>query len=235
MRNKPGVEWAYCTFGFVLLGEIITRVLGRNVYDFIEKEILEPCGMKDSFFPDHPLRNEAEREARIAALKRFNVRDAAKEKEVAYLLAVASGEKKPKPSPFDGVPMTGSNLVSTAQDLNRFGVMLLNNGTIDGKRILGRRTVTRMTENYTNQGIQDFCWNAGGAYRMYGLGPDTRRTADSLYSDGTFFHEGAGACSLIIDPEERLVASWFVPFSKPNAWLPHGLYSASAIMWSGLK
>ena len=91
-----------------------------------------------------------------------------------------------------------------------------------------------MTENYTNEKNIDWCWGAPGVYRQYGLGPDTRRTADNLYSPSTFFHEGAGACALVIDPEERLVASWFVPFVN-GVWNSGPLYNAAAVMWSGLK
>ncbi|NLN64402.1 MAG: hypothetical protein GX144_03130 [Clostridiaceae bacterium] len=56
----------------------------------------------------------------------------------------------------------------------------------------------------------------------------------SLYTKGTFFHEGSGACSLIIDPFEKLVAAWFVPWVN-DKWCAHGLYNAAAVMWSGLE
>jgi hypothetical protein len=73
----------------------------------------------------------------------------------------------------------------------------MNQGSLDGVRVLGRRAVARMVENYTLPEIRDYAWGAGGVHRDYALGPDKRRTADSLYSASAFFHEGAGACCLL--------------------------------------
>jgi CubicO group peptidase (beta-lactamase class C family) len=230
LRSKPGAEWAYSTFGFVVLGEVISRVSGVNCHDFIAREILEPCGMADTFFPNPRAADPAIRARMAAFARRMNAKDEDDEKKIAALM----GDGPAEPSPWDAMPRTGGGLWSTAADLNRFGVMLLNGGSLDGKRILGRRAVARMTELYTGPDVRDFCWGAGGVRRDYALGPDRRRTADSLYSDKSFFHEGAGGCCLIVDPEERLVASWFVPFTG-GVWRPQGLYNASAIIWSGLK
>jgi serine-type D-Ala-D-Ala carboxypeptidase len=223
LRTKPGTEWAYSSFGFVILGEVIKRVSGMTAERFIETKLTEPCGMNDTFFIDSP--EDAKR-----YLARCNVRDPRIEEENAEM---ASTDKREK-TPFDDVPHTGGGLVSTASDLNRFGVMLMDGGTFEGKRVIGRRTVARMTETCTTEKNVDWCWGAPGSYRQYALGPDTRRTADNLYSASTFFHEGAGGCALVIDPEERLVASWFVPFVN-GAWHAGPLYSAAAVMWSGLK
>lgn len=230
LRTKPGTEWAYCSFGFCILGEVINRVTGRSVHDFIETELLAPCGMDDTFIPrEHP-ENDVERANIKKFLARGNSRDKRDDRENADL--AMGGELKK--TPFDTVPRTGGGLVSTAGDLNRFGVMLMNGGTFEGKRVIGRRTVARMTETYTTEKNIDWCWGAPGSYRQYALGPDTRRTADNLYSPSTFFHEGAGACALVIDPEERLVASWFVPLVN-GVWHSAPLYNAAAVMWSGLK
>jgi len=50
MRKNPGEEWAYCSFGFVILGEVITRVSGQFANDYILEHIIKPCGMKDTGF-----------------------------------------------------------------------------------------------------------------------------------------------------------------------------------------
>lgn len=46
-------------------------------------------------------------------------------------------------------------------------------------------------------------------------------------------HEGAGSCSLVIDPAEQLAAAWFVPY-RPGEWYAEGLWNVSNIIWSGL-
>jgi CubicO group peptidase (beta-lactamase class C family) len=230
MRTKPGAEWAYCSFGFCILGEVVTRASGVNVHEFIEREIIKPCGLVDTVFGRQKPKSEAEREKLTGLMKRLAIHD---EEEEGQLAEAVEGKER-APSPFDSVPDTGGGLLSTARDLNRFGTMLLNSGSLDGKRILGRRTVIRMTETYTGPEIRDHCWGAGGVHRPYALGPDRRRNADNLYSESFFFHEGAGGCALIIDPEERMVASWFVPFVG-GIWRGAAVYNTGAVIWSGLE
>jgi serine-type D-Ala-D-Ala carboxypeptidase len=229
MRREPGTEWMYNTFGYLILGELISRASGMDCHEYIRKEIIEPCGMADTgFLPVTPERGGADR---LLALKgRMVFRGADDEKWIDALIADGrKGAAPARPLP----PGTGGGLWSTAADLNRFGVMLMNLGTIDGKRVLGRRTVLRMTENYTLPEIRDWCWGAGGPHRDYALGPDRRRTAESLYSGETFYHEGVGPCALIVDPEERLVASYFT-LAKEGAWVAEATYNTAAVIWSGL-
>lgn len=219
IRKKPGEEWAYCSFGYVILGEIISRVSGVFANDYIMENIVMPCEMNDTAF-----------DLTVEHAKRFLISSERREKRINSFLA---GEKED-----DGVwakiPSTAGGLHSTVLDINKFGIMLLNNGTYNGKRILGRKAVEKMTALYTTPDIKDYCWGAGGVTRLYGLGPDLRNNLASLYSKGTYFHEGAGGCCLIVDPVEKLVAAWFIPFCN-DVWCAHALYNASAIMWSGLK
>lgn len=130
------------------------------------------------------------------------------------------------------IPATGGGMMSSAYDLTKFGNMMLNMGRLDGTRILGRKTVEKMT---TNQlfGIPDYCWDGDNPSRSYGIGFDIRPGIAYHYSDGTYMHEGAGACSLIMDPVEDMVASWFVPFAD-DEWHAEALYNVTNIIWSGL-
>ncbi len=231
MHARPGKEWAYCSFGYCILGEVVTRVSGMDVHEFIKKELFDPCGMSSSTFLRSRPSDPAERAGMKAIYERSVVRDKDTEDEIADFL-----EGKPhESSAFGAVPRTAGGIVSTLQDLIKFGDMLLNRGTTrEGKRILGRRTVGRMTERYTGSEIRDYCWGAGGIERPYALGPDKRRTADNLYSPSYYFHEGAGGCALVIDPEERMVGTWFVPFVD-GQWRPAAVYNTGAVAWSGLK
>lgn len=220
LYKNPGEEWAYCSFGYVILGEIITRVSGVFAHDYIVENIVKPCGLKDTGFT--PTREQA---------LRMNIQNKYREER---LLSFLNG-KKQDDSIWSKIPSTGGGMFSTAYDLNKFGMMLLNNGTTyEGTRIIGRKAVEKMTSFYLTGDIKDYCWNAGGVPRLYGLGPDMRYNLTTFYTKGTYFHEGAGACCLIIDPFEKLVASWFVPFTS-YTWHAHALFNVAAIIWSGLK
>jgi CubicO group peptidase (beta-lactamase class C family) len=223
MRMKPGEEWAYCTFGFYILGEVITRISGQFANDYIMEHIVKPCGLKDTLF------DYAHKE--IAA--RANIMNDWVEKSVVALLD-GTYEESEEEKFWKKLPGTGGDMFSTAYDLCRFGTMLQQGGYIDGDRILGRKAIEKMTTLYTTPNIRDYCWNAGGPYREYGLGPDMRCNDASIYTKGTYFHEGAGGCCLMIDPKEKLVAAWFIPFVN-DVWSAEPLYNAAAVMWSGLK
>lgn len=236
--NKPGKEWAYCSFGFTLLGEIIHRVTGMNAETYIRKVILEPCGMSSSGFINEFARGELPEDFVKDFSSRLYIQNDGSEKFLEELKNYVPGKWYESLGGDDklwfSVPGTAGGMFSTVEDLNKFGRMLLNGGkNDDGKRVIGRKAIERMTMNYTPEDIKDFCWGAGGNYRMYALGPDTRWNADSHFSKGSFFHEGAGACCLLVDPVEKMVASWFIPWAK-EGWFPEALFNASAVMWSGI-
>lgn len=217
--KEPGEEWAYCSFGYCILGEIITRVSGIRAEDYINEHIIKPCEMTDSGF------DVTEEQAK----RHFIINEEAENRIQDFL---ANGPRSE--GIWDKIPRTGGAIFSTTLDLCKYGTMLLNKGTYNGKRIIGRKAVEKMTDFYVTTEVKDYCWNAGGALRQYGLGPDMRCNLASLYTKGTFFHEGAGAACLIIDPFEKLVTAWFVPW-RNDKWCAHGLYNAAAIMWSGLE
>lgn len=221
MRKKPGEEWAYCSFGFVILGEIITRVSGMRAEAYITEHIIKPCGLKDT---GYELTDKN-------IVSRMMIPHENREK---FIKDILNDTFKKQESFWDAIPKTSGGIYSTVYDLCRFGTMLLQDGYIDGIRVIGRKAIEKMTTLYTAPHIKDYCWGSGGMYREYGLGPDMRCNDASLYSKGTFFHEGAGGCSLIIDPVEKLVAAWFIPFIE-DVWSPEPLYNAAAVMWSGLK
>ena len=48
--NAPGIAYEYSNTGYALLGEIVRRVSGRRYDQFIQTEILNPLGMKDTYW-----------------------------------------------------------------------------------------------------------------------------------------------------------------------------------------
>jgi CubicO group peptidase (beta-lactamase class C family) len=221
MRKNPGEEWAYCSFGYVVLGEIISRVSGEFANDYIMNHIVKPCGLKDTGF-----------DYKKDIVVRMNIPHERREKMVKEFLTETYKDEDDG-TVWKKIPSTGGGLYSTAYDLCRFGIMLQQGGYIDGNRILGRKAIEKMSTLYTQPHIKDYCWNAGGPYRQYGLGPDMRCNDASIYTQGTFFHEGAGGCCLLIDPTEKMVAAWFIPFID-DVWSAEPLYNAAAVMWSGI-
>jgi CubicO group peptidase (beta-lactamase class C family) len=53
-KFKPGTQWAYSNFGFVLLGRIIEIVTGEDYYEYMLRNVFAPAGMTSASFPMLP-------------------------------------------------------------------------------------------------------------------------------------------------------------------------------------
>lgn len=219
---EPEKEWIYCSFAYALLGEIITRVSGEFAEDYIMNHILKPCGMKDTFFG-----------RKKEFLDRYNIRTPQEEEELNKL---KNSEKEEEEEYWESlkIPGTAGEMYSTAGDIIKFGIMLTQNGWYEGKRIIGRKAIEKMTRCSTGPDIKNFCWGAQGEYRAYGYGPDKLYNDHVLYTEGSYYHEGYGTCCLLVDPLEKLAAVWFAQF-EGEQWHAEALSNVSAIIWSGLK
>ena len=50
----PGTKWAYANHGYMMLGEIISRIEGADIQEVLHRRIFESLGMKDSDIRDEP-------------------------------------------------------------------------------------------------------------------------------------------------------------------------------------
>ncbi|MDI6844769.1 MAG: serine hydrolase domain-containing protein [Candidatus Saccharicenans sp.] len=103
---EPGTREMYSNGGYVLLGEIISAASGMDYYDFINRNIFEPAGMKDSgwFQADAVVENVAEGYTRvneetepgsvISGQRQTPARPEESEKPVQTIVKSLSGQEK---------------------------------------------------------------------------------------------------------------------------------------------
>ena len=203
LKHQPGEMYTYGVNQDVL-GALIERVSGMRFGDFLQQRIFQPLKMKDTGFDVPP----------------------AKMYRLAKTYKVQNGklvEDKPIletwPEPGNGIEAGGAGIFSTASDFARFAQMLLNGGTLDGKRVLGRKTIELMTANHmvtlpNNQ--------AATRQRGFGLGVEVVTDLGQLSipsSLGQFGWYGAATTYCQIDPKERIVAialAQHFPFNEPQ-------------------
>lgn len=207
LQSEPGKTWSYCSRGFNILGEIITRTSGMPYEDYVTKNILEPLGMEDSFFQFKP-----EKASRICFTS--------KEQE----------ERHTKPKSGVSAWYAGGGLFSTLHDLWKFSQMVLNKGVFNGQEILSRKTAEAMTRNHLVE-VPAFHWGERMPRKKYGLGWEFDK--DPMLTPGNISHEGAGRSSLWIDPTEDFVFIYFEPTNLD--WAANAMICPRAIAWSGLK
>ncbi len=124
----PGTRWDY-GIGIDWLGQVVEKVDGRRIDRFCREEIFEPLGMRDTRFEP-----EADIAPRLAAV--------AIRGEDGHF---APFELAPPPNPE--VYGMGHCLYSTAPDYMRFLRMYLNQGELDGERVLSQGAVQSMLAN----------------------------------------------------------------------------------------
>jgi CubicO group peptidase (beta-lactamase class C family) len=95
----------------------------------------------------------------------------------------------------------GAGLLSTATDYARFLQMMLNGGTLDGRRILSRKTVELMTTSH----LGDIAYNPGQGFGLGFYVVEDVGARGSSGSAGEFGWGGAYHTTYWVDPREELV------------------------------
>ena len=173
---------------------MVEIVSGLKLDQFLRQRIFEPLGMHDTSFSQPA--DKLSRVATVYERGENGLRPGAP-------LAVLSLSTDPNNRYFSG----GGGLAGTAEDYNRFALMLANGGQLDGQRLLSRKTVELMASNHIGQLPFDRPVTDLRGYR-FGLGVrvlDNPAEASTLASRGTFGWAGAFNTNSWIDPVERMV------------------------------
>ena len=202
---QPGTQWSYSSPGIEILGRIIEVCSGEKYVDFITEHILQPLGMKDSFF--FP---PADKISRIAMV--YEQKDGKLVRSPASIL----GGDPAKYRQGAVFPAPGWGLYSTAEDLLHLYRMMLNDGVYQGHRYLSPFSVHLMTEPQTT-GIQPVGWMRGSDY---GLAWEV--VTDPLgelagHTIGTYGHGGAFGTQGWIDPNNDLISILLIQRSDEGA------------------
>jgi CubicO group peptidase (beta-lactamase class C family) len=194
---QPGDSWEYSLSDDVL-GRLVEVISGMPFDQFLAQRIFAPLGMKDTYFflP-------ADKVSRIATAYAYDEQKGLRPILDQEVMTGEGGFHYTADYPYRG-PHTyfsgGGGLCSTAEDYYRFCQMMLNNGELNGTRILSRKSVELMSHNHV-RGKTDAL--------EYGLGFGTKSQAEELTelgSPGDYFWGGFYYTSFVIDPKEDLVA-----------------------------
>ena len=186
---QPGTEWNYSR-STDILGRVIEVISGKTLGAFLHERILGPLQMNETGF--HTGKDNASRIAQPFASDPW------------------TGDKVALFNPLDIPKMEsgGGGLVSTVMDYARFCQMLLNGGTLDGARLIGRTTLAFMASNHlgAHVKVESHLLPPGHGF---GLGFAVRTDAGlAPYagSVGQFFWSGVAGTFFWIDPKEEMFA-----------------------------
>ena len=176
LKGEIGSRFRYADINFILLGELVRRVSGVGLNEYVADRFYGPLGMRDTGFKPDPAKA---------------IRCAATRGSDNQLL---QGQVQDYPARQLGGVAGHAGLFTSIHDLARFCRMILNDGELDSVRVLSERAVRQMTVPYFSRG--------GGVMR--GLGWDIASPFSSPKGNGfsrySFGHTGYSGSSIWIDP-----------------------------------
>ncbi len=184
---EPGDHWMY-GFSIDVLGAVIEVLSGKTLGEYLKENLFEPLKMTDTgfFVP-------AEKQHRIATI--YHIKENMRPNERNFA--------SEKPAFESG----GGGLFSTVKDYSRFAQMLLHGGTLDGVRILGRKTIDLISRDHLTPKQQEtHSWDTQRGYG-YGLGVrvlNNPEVAGINGSVGEWGWDGAFGNWFCVDPKENL-------------------------------
>jgi CubicO group peptidase (beta-lactamase class C family) len=180
LEFEPGTRYQYSNAGINTAGRIVEVVSGVPYEQFMEQRLFKPLGMKDTtFWPS------ASQLKRLAGSYKPNDEKTGLVETSVTQLQYPLDDRRRQPMPAGG-------LFSTARDVSLFCRMVLNGGTLNGKRYLSESAVEQMTSKQTGEAVKD----------GYGFGWST--------TGSTFGHGGAYATNMEIDKSRGLITVWMV-------------------------
>jgi CubicO group peptidase (beta-lactamase class C family) len=213
LTHQPGTRWVYGSQTDVC-ARLVEVISGERFDDYLRANVFEPLGMADTGFS-----LDDEQADRFAALYRRG-----SDRRFALIDDPTTTAYRRTPSLLSG----GGGLVGTTGDYLRFVTMLLNGGELDGRRILGRKTVELMRTNHLPRGGELTEFALPGGYGETGfsgtgfgltfaidLGP---AASQKVGSAGSFSWGGAASTIFWIDPVEDLAVVFMTQL------LPSGMF-----------
>lgn len=195
---QPGERWMY-GLSADILGAVIEAVSGKKYSKFLQDEIFLPLGMKDTGFYV-----PADKEWRFA--KNYDMVNG----ELVPFTRSHLGEYYKQDVAFES---GGAGMVSTIEDYSHFTQMLVNGGTYNGVRILGRKTVTYMAQNHLRpeqMGALNWDSNLGCGYGCLMRVLINQSAAGTNGSLGEFGWDGWTGNYMTVDPSEELTILYFI-------------------------
>jgi CubicO group peptidase (beta-lactamase class C family) len=189
LHHDPGANFTYSE-GIDVLGYLVELVSGMSLDQFFQERIFEPLGMEDTYF--YLPESKYSRLVPVQTPENDKwVRFSTPYYDVDYPIKGAR-------TYFSG----GGGLSSTARDYATFLQMYLNQGELNGKRLLSRTTVQVIMANHIGDIWENSGSHHGLAFRVIDqLGQD----AGGQGSAGTFEWGGYFNTQYFADPQEQII------------------------------
>jgi CubicO group peptidase (beta-lactamase class C family) len=196
LLSQPGEQWYY-SIAVDIQGYLVQKLSGQPFADFLEQRIFEPLGMSDTRFFVKP-----EDQARFAEVHNWD-------KEQGKLVQRPHRTDRPSYLDPDRLQSGGGGLVSSTADYARFLQMLVNEGELDGKRVLSPESVKLLYTDSLPEGMNLRGSTTRPGQPGLGFGIDFAvvtdpEAAETPQGKGTYYWGGAAGTWFWIDPTQDM-------------------------------
>jgi CubicO group peptidase (beta-lactamase class C family) len=192
LAEQPATRWDY-GHSTDVLGRVIEVVSGLSLFQFEKQRLLDPLGMTETA---------------------FYVADPAKRPRIAepmpddHFITPVAGIRDPMlPRAWES---GGAGMIGTIGDYARFAQMLLNGGTLDGRRYLKPETIALMTSDHigpeTKIARDQFYFPGDTSGFGLGFAVRTAQPAKTSWPLGEYRWDGVAGTFFFIDPKDDMFA-----------------------------
>lgn len=165
----PGGTYQYCNVGYGLLGLLVERLSDMSYPDYCREHIFSPLGMNDARF----LLAGMPREKHATLYDYIDDGDTSKVKMIDPEWSAPAGQKDMHVPHclYSYVTLSDGLARTTASELARFLMAYMQDGVLEGKRILRAETIQKVLSDQHVQGlrssrqIQGLTWYQGDSYQ----------------------------------------------------------------------
>jgi CubicO group peptidase (beta-lactamase class C family) len=216
LSYQPGTRWLYSN-AVDVQAFLVERLSGEPFDQFLRTHIFEPLRMNDTSYLVPPAKRP-----RLAAMYTRNDDGTMVRMEDEPAFGFNTREHALKPG--------GYGLVSSLDDYMRFARMLLNEGELDGARILKPETVRLIATNVLAESITERSWLPSKGQVGFGIDVAVRLAPPASAEEnpgevGEFFWDGAANTLFWVDPRNQIAAVLFTQY-RPFGQLPVSLHKA---------
>jgi len=214
---EPGTRWSYSA-AVDVQALLVETLSGQPFETYVQSHVLQPLGMRETGWTQ-----PEQRFGRLAAMYSRKDGGPLERDPEADTRQLNFAPRK--------LTMGGAGLASTLDDYMRFARMLLNEGTLDGVRILKPSTVRLMASDQLDPRVTERSWLPSKGNGGFGIDFFVRK-GQPLNADenrgavGEFFWDGKASTLFWVDPANRLTAVFFVQSVPFDGTLHHDIRKA---------
>lgn len=179
---KPTTKFQYSCLNFITLQNILQNVTGVTLAEYAKKNVFDVLGLK------HTMYNPTGKTLEMCA-------PTEKQKDGSVLCGKVHD---PLARLMNDGNSGNAGVFSNAEDLAIIAAALMNGGSFNGKRILGKLTVDTMTR------VPEQVKSLGRSLGWDNYSPYASNNGNLFHPEKTFGHTGYTGTSLIIDPTAKI-------------------------------